>query len=183
MIIIKDKNMSNFHDLLISRRSIRKYTDEAISPEAVKQILEAALISPTSKNCTCWEFIVVEGEEELKRLSQCKEHGAKPIAGAKLAIIVMADTTKSDVWIEDASIASTIIQLQAQDLGLGSCWIQLRGRYRADGVSAQEFISEIYGVPEHIAVEAVISIGHKDEERKPYNPEKCKWEKVHIGKW
>ena len=120
--------MKSLHDLLIHRRSIRKYTQEALSPEAVKTILEAGLLAPSSKRCTPWEFIAVEDNETLARLSECKTSGAKPIAGAALAIVVTADMTLTDTWIEDASIAAILMQLQAADLGLGSCWIQVRGR-------------------------------------------------------
>lgn len=175
--------MENFHDLLLNRRSIRKYTDEPLTPDQVKLILEAALVSPSSKSTMGWEFVVVEEKEQLDKLSLCKEYGAGPIAGAKLAVVVAADTTKSDVWIEDASIASIIMQLQAADLGIGSCWIQIRGRFGADGTPAEEYIREMFGIPEQYAVLSVITFGHKAEERKPYDPEKSKWEKVHIGKW
>lgn len=118
--------MKSLHNLLIHRRSIRKYTQEALSPEAVKTILEAGLLAPSSKRCTPWEFIAVEDKETLARLSECKTSGAKPIAGAALAIVVTADMTLTDTWIEDASIAAILMQLQAADLGLGSCWIQVR---------------------------------------------------------
>ena len=123
--------MKSLHNLLIHRRSIRKYTQEALSPEAVKTILEAGLLAPSSKRCTPWEFIAVEDKETLARLSECKTSGAKPIAGAALAIVVTADMTLTDTWIEDASIAAILMQLQAADLGLGSCWIQVRGRFGA----------------------------------------------------
>ena len=105
--------MKSLHDLLIHRRSIRKYTQEALSPEAVKTILEAGLLAPSSKRCTPWEFIAVEDKETLARLSECKTSGAKPIAGAALAIVVTADMTLTDTWIEDASIAAILMQWEA----------------------------------------------------------------------
>ena len=176
-------NMKDFHQLLLNRRSYRKYKEQELKAEDVKLILEAALVSPSSKSTMGWEFIVVEEKETLEKLSLCKEHGARPIACCKLAVVVTADTTKSDVWIEDASIASIIMQLQAADLGLGSCWIQVRERFTADGVSSEEYVREMFGIPEQYAVLSVISFGYKDEERKPYDPEKTQWEKVHIGKW
>ena len=66
--------------------------------------------------------------------------GADFLKDAPLAIVVLADPLASDVWIEDASIASILIQLQAEDLGLGSCWIQVRERYTATGMPADEYI-------------------------------------------
>ena len=133
--------MENLKELLKNRRSIRKYTEDSISPENVKEILEAALMSPTSKRSLCWEFVVIENPEQLEKLSHCKAQGAKPIAGAKLAIVILADPSKSDVWIEDASIAAILIQLQAEDLGLGSCWIQIRNRLTENGQSADASFS------------------------------------------
>ncbi|MBR5240546.1 MAG: nitroreductase family protein [Muribaculaceae bacterium] len=175
--------MKDFHQLLLNRRSYRKYKEQELKAEDVKLILEAALVSPSSKSTMGWEFIVVEDKDTLEKLSLCKEHGARPIAGCKLAVVVTADTTKSDVWIEDASIASVIMQLQAADLGLGSCWIQVRQRFTADGISSEDYVREMFGIPEQFAVLSVMTFGYKDEERKPYDPEKTQWEKVHIGKW
>ena len=175
--------MKTFHELLKSRRSIRKYTDEALSPEDVRLILEAALMAPSSKRSTGWEFIVIEEKEKLEKLSYCKEFGAKPIAGAAMAVVVLADPLKSDVWIEDASIASILMQLQAEDLGLGSCWIQIRNRLTENGQSAEDYIREMLGIPYQIQVLSVITFGHRNEERKPFDEEKTMWEKVHIDKW
>lgn len=175
--------MNQFHELLVNRRSIRRYTDQPIDPEDVKLILEAALMAPTSKSSRPWQFIVVEDKEMLQRLSECKEAGAAPIARAPLAIVVAVDPSLSDPWIEDASIAASYIQLQVEALGLGSCWIQVRGRFRADGIPAEEYVQEAVGLPETMPVVCIISIGHKDEQRRPVDTSKLLWEKVHIGTW
>lgn len=175
--------MENFHELLKNRRSIRKYTEELLPSDDVKLILQAGLMSPSSKRSNGWEFVVVEDKDMLKQLSQCKDFGAKLIAGAALAIIVLADPLKSDVWIEDASIASILMQLQAEDLGLGSCWVQIRERFGSDDKPADEYIRELLDIPLQMQVLSVIAIGKKDEVRKPFDEEKLQWEKIHIGKW
>ncbi|MBQ7824046.1 MAG: nitroreductase family protein [Bacteroidaceae bacterium] len=175
--------MENFHELLKNRRSIRKYTEELLSSDDVKLILQAGLMSPSSKRTNGWEFVVVEDKEILKQLSQCKDFGAKLIAGASLAIIVLADPLKSDVWIEDASIASILMQLQAEDLGLGSCWVQIRERFGADEKPADEYVRELLDIPLQMQVLSIIAIGKKDEVKKPFDEEKLQWEKVHVGKW
>lgn len=175
--------MDNFHDLIINRRSIRKYTDQQIDPEYVKLIIEAGLMAPTSKSSRSWQFIVVEDKDMLERLGNCKPRYATSIARAPLAIVVAADPAKSDAWIEDASVATAYMQLQASDLGLGSCWVQVRDRYGDDGVPAEEYVQEALGMPDTISVLCILSIGYKDEERKPLDPEKVLWENVHIGKW
>ena len=175
--------MDNFHELIINRRSIRKYTEQPIDPEHVKLILEAGLLAPSSKSGRSWQFIVVEDKEMLKHLGECKSNYATSIARAPLAIVVAADPTKSDAWIEDASVAATFMQLQAADLGLGSCWVEVRDRYRDDGVSAEEYVQSALGMPDTMPVVCIISIGYKDEERRPLDPAKALWENVHVGKW
>lgn len=175
--------MENFHDLLINRRSIRKYSAEPVDPEQVKMIIEAALMSPSSKSVRPWQFIVTEDKEILEKLSLCKDKYATSIASAPLAIVVAADTTKSDAWVEDASIAAVFMQLQAADFGLGSCWVEVRERFRGDGQPADEYVRELMGIPEQFSVLCVVTIGHKAEERRPIDPEKLLWEKVHIDSW
>ncbi len=175
--------MENIHELLVNRRSIRRYTSEPIEPEAVRLILEAALMAPTSKSSRPWQFIVVEDKDMLQRLSECKPAGAAPIAKAAFAVVVAADPQLSDPWIEDASIAAAYMQLQAADLGLGSCWIQVRGRYAHDGTPSEEYVQELLGMPETLPVVCVMTFGHKDEERRSCDTSKLLWEKVHIGTW
>ena len=114
--------MENFSELIKNRRSMRKFTDEELSQEQVVTLLKAALMAPTSKRSNGWQFIAVDDKETLEKLSHCKEQASAFIADAALAIVVTADPLVSDVWIEDASIASIMLQLQAEDLGLGSCW-------------------------------------------------------------
>ena len=175
--------MESFHDLVINRRSIRKYTDEPIDPDHVRLILEAALMSPAGKRKNPWHFVVVEDKDTLKALSEAKDMGAAPIAGASLAIAVVANPEESDTWVEDLSIASIQMQLQCRDLGLGSVWVQMRNREDADGNTATYNIRRILSLPDNFEVLSVISIGHPDEERKPYDTSKLQWEKVHIGKF
>ena len=87
------------------------------------------------------------------------------------------------VWIEDASIASIMIQLQAEDLGLGSCWVQVRERFTATGMPSDEFVHGILGIPLQLQILSVIAIGQKGMERKPFNEEHLQWEKIHINKF
>lgn len=173
--------MNYLHNLLINRRSIRRYTEQPIPADDVKLILEAGLMAPTSKNARAWQFVAVEDKEMLERLSQCKPAGAMPIAKATLAIVVAVDASVSEAWIEDGSIAASYMQLQAADLGLGSCWIEVRDRYMADGTPSNEYVQDLLGIPEQISVLCVITFGYKNEERRPCDPAKLKWENVHIG--
>ena len=130
--------MEKFSELIKIRRSMRKFTDEELTQDEVVALLRSALMAPSSKGCHPWEFVVVDDKELLKQLAHCKEQGAELIEGAPLAVAVLADPAKSDVWVEDASVATTMMLLQAEDLGLGACWVQIRNRAMADGKPAEE---------------------------------------------
>ena len=171
--------MNSFFELLKTRRSIRKYKALAVEPEKIAKITAAALMSPASKRTNPWEFIVVQGKESLIKLSECRQHGSQFLAEAALGIVVMADTTKSDVWMEDASIAAIIMQLQAQELELGTCWIQVYGRMKEDNISSESYIRNLLSIPEHFALVCILSIGYPDEERRPYDESKLAFEKIH----
>ena len=179
----KISHMENFSDLIKSRRSMRKFTTEELTQEEVVTLLKAALMSPTSKRTNCWQFIVVDDKETLEKLSYCKEASASFIKDAALAIVVTADPMVSDVWIEDASIASIMIQLQAEDLGLGSCWVQLRERFTASGIPSNEYVHEVLDLPLQLQALSIIAIGHKGMERKPFDESHLQWEKIHINKY
>lgn len=175
--------MENFSELIKNRRSMRKFTEEELSQEEVVTLLKAALMAPTSKRSNSWQFVVVDDKEILSQLSKCKEQAAAFIADAALAIVVTADPLASDVWIEDASIASIMIQLQAEDLGLGSCWVQIRERIAATGMPSDEYVRAILDLPLQLQVLSIIAIGHKGMERKPFDEAHLQWEKIHINKF
>lgn len=165
-------------DLLRKRRSIRAYTGEPVSREALELLVETLLRAPSSRNIDPWEFIVVDDPWLLQQLSRTKQHGSEFLKGAPLGIVVCADSMKSDVWVEDCAIASILVQMTAESLGLGSCWIQIRQRPH-DGLStAEAYIQKLLGLPEHIKVESMIGIGHRAEQRAPLRADELQYDKV-----
>ena len=175
--------MTDFKTLAQIRRSHRKFTEEEIDAEDVKLILRAALMAPTSKGQRGWQFVVVDDKLDLEKLSDAKDMGGQLIKGASMAVVVLGDPMQNDCWVEDGSIAAISMQYQAEELGLGSCWVQMRGRGLSDGTSADTVIRGILDIPENLNVLGVIAFGHKADERKPQNEDKLKWENVHIGKY
>jgi nitroreductase len=173
--------MDNMHQLLVERRSIRRYTDQPLEADTVKLILEAALLAPTGKNARAWHFVVVDDPTLLKQLSECKQAGAMPVAKAPLAVVVCVDVTASETWVEDGAIAATCMMLQARDLGVGSCWIEVNGRLAADGTPAEDVVQELLSLPEQVQPLCIVTFGYPNEERKPQNCDKLLWERVHIG--
>ena len=175
--------MTEFKDLAQMRRSHRKFTEQEIDADDVRLILRAALMSPTSKGQRAWQFVVVDDKQDIEKLADAKDLGSQFLKGAPMAIVVLGDPVQNDCWVEDGSIAAISMQYQAEDLGLGSCWIQMRGRGLSDGTSADTVIRGILDIPENLSVLCVLAIGHKADERKPQNEDKLKWENVHAGKW
>jgi nitroreductase len=174
--------MKDFESLIIERRSTRRFTEKPISPEEVRKILQSALLAPTSKNCKSWEFVAIDDKDLLRQLSVCKDSGSAFLEGCTLAIVIMADRTKTDAWIEDASIAAIFIQLQAEDLGLGSCWCHIRNRFTAD-MESEQYVRELLDIPGRFGILCIIGIGHRDQERKPNDLSKLTWEKIHTEKF
>ena len=173
----------DFKELAQMRRSHRKCTGEEISGDAVQLILRAALMSPTSKSQRSWHFVVVDDKMDLEKLSDAKDLGGQFIKGAAMAVVVLGDPMQNDCWVEDGAIAAISMQYQAEDLGLGSCWVQMRGRGLSDGTSADEVIRGILDIPENLSCLCVVAFGHKADERKPQNEDRLKWENVHVAKY
>ena len=162
---------------------MRKFTGEELTQDEVVALMKAALMSPSSKRTNCWQFVLVDDKELLKDLAHCKEAGSAFLADAALAVVVVADPLVSDVWVEDASIASLMVQLQAEDLGLGSCWVQVRERFTATGMLSNEFVHGLLDLPLQLQVLSIIAVGHKGMERKPFDEAHLQWEKIHINKY
>ena len=168
-------------ELLQERRSIRRYTGEAVPEESLKQILQAGLLSPSGHNAKPWEFVVVKDRETLDKLSQCREGSAEMLKGAYCAVVVLGDEEKTDVWTEDCSAAMMNMHLTASSLGVGSCWIQ--GRLRTvNGKSTEAVVKEILGFPDHYRLEAILSLGmpavHPEARKLEALPmEQIHWEK------
>ena len=175
--------MTDFNELVKIRRSHRKFTDEEISPGHVQSILRAALMSPTSKSQRAWQFVVVDDKTDIEKLADAKDLGSQFMKGAPLAIVVLGDPQKNDCWVEDGSIAAVSMQYQAEELGLGSCWVQMRGRGLADGTPAEEVIRGVLDMPANLNTLCIIAVGHKADERKPQNEDNLKWENVHAEKY
>jgi nitroreductase len=167
-------------ELLRKRRSIRDFTSEEIAPEALQTLIEAALRAPSSRGNNPWEFIVVDDPEMLSKLSLARQHGSQFLKNAPLAIVVCADSTVSDVWIEDCSTAAIIIQLTAVSLGLGSCWAQIRNRQHDYEKSAQAYIADLLGLHEHMQVECILGIGHPAEKKSSVSADDLQYDKLRF---
>lgn len=166
-------------DLLRKRRSVRRFKKRPVEVEKIELLIEAALRSPSSKARNPWEFIIVTDPAQREKLALAKPKGGSFVGNAPLAIVVCADPDKCDVWVEDCSIAAIILQLTALDLGLGSCWSQIRKRCHADGDPSTDYLRNLLNLPENYEVEAIIGIGYPEAEKAGHDKQNLPYDRIH----
>jgi len=172
-----------FFETVDKRRSIRQFSNQPVEQEKIEQILEAALRAPTARASRSAEIVVVTDQEMLQKLAKAKPVGAAFIAGAAVAMVVVANPEKIGPAIEDAAIAAFSLQLAAQALGLGSCWSQMRDNNHDALISSNQYICQLLGIPRQLTVECIIAIGYAAEERKGYAATDLGRERVHYGQY
>ncbi len=170
-------------EILKKRRSVRKFTDKAISKEDIETILKAGLLSPTGMGNKHVEFIVIEDKASIENLVNFKAHSTRPFKTARLAIAILGNLDIAKTWIEDTALSAIYMQLQIEELGLGSTWIHLDERQTPDGRNSNLALREYLGYPENRKVLCVLAIGYKDEEIAPYTEADCDMTKVHYEKY
>ena len=161
------------------RRSVRTYTGECIDERTLKRVIEAGLSSATGRGKRPWELIVVRDRSRLEKLTESRKAGAGMLAKADAAIVVIGDPQTSDTWIEDCSIVMANMHLAADALGLGSCWIQGRGRDAADGRTTEEHVFATLDIPEEYRLEAILSLGVREGVAAPRDIDDVVRAKVH----
>ena len=170
-------------EIFKNRRSVRQYTGDEIPAEKLEKVLKAGLTSASGRAKRPWEFIVVKDKNTLQTMQNCRAAGAKMLAEADCAIVVIADPDKTDVWVEDSSIAMANMHLAADALGLGSCWIQGRLRDSADGISTETFLRNLLHFPSSYRLEAILSLGVPASHPAAYEDKDLPMEKIHYEKF
>ena len=168
-----------FMDVLLKRRSTRKFNGEKITKDELEKILEAGLLAPSSRNRKPINLMVVERKETLAELSKAKDHGAELLSGADKAIVVIADTSISDTWCEDSSIVLTYLHLMAANLNLASCWVQIHMR-KKDGIYAEEVVRDILKLDDHCRIAGIMALGHSDDIPSPHTLNDLDKSKIHF---
>jgi nitroreductase len=150
-------------DVIKERSSIRKYRDQDIPDETMEKILEAGRLAQSAKNKQPWEFIVVEGEELKRKLSEAAKN--QDFVSEATAVIVCVVDPKNcghvgpmDSFLVDAAIAVENMALVSWENGLGSCWI---GAYHESKVKA------LIEIPENLKVASILTLGYPAEKPSP----------------
>lgn len=96
-----------------------------------------------------------------------------------MGIAVFADSDKSDVWVEDCSIAMSYMNLMAAEQGLGSCWCQMHRRTTLTGRDAEENVRKALDVPENYRIVGVLALGIPVQTVEPHTPDDIDYSRVH----
>ena len=151
-----------FIDIARSRHSSRLFTSEPLLPREMELIMEAGDLAPSSRSRRPVRLIPVVDEGLIRRLAMCKDSGTRALETATFAVIVAADPKVSDVWIEDCSIATIMMQMEAEDLGIESCWIQIRLRKVGD-TDSEDFVIREAGLDPGLKVLSIIAFGRRPD--------------------
>ncbi|MCL2669899.1 MAG: nitroreductase family protein [Syntrophaceae bacterium] len=172
-----------FKELSEKRRSVRIYADRPIETAKLDTIVEAVLRAPSGRGLRPWSLVVVTDKALLAKLSVAKPEGGAFVKDAAAAVVVCADQAASPIWLEDCSIAAVTIQYAAQDLGLGSRWAHIKGRDYGEGKTSTQYIAELLGLPENLAVLCIIALGYPGELPPPYKREELDFGKVSYNRY
>jgi nitroreductase len=165
-------------EALLTRRSIRQYTDFEIEEGKIDAVLKAAMYAPSAMNYQSWEFIVIDNRKALLDIHKIITH-AEMLKQAKLGILICGDLSKEkyiEYNVQNCSAATQNILLAAHGLGLGAVWIAV---YPNEDVMTG--MKKLFNLPDHIVPVALVSLGYPAEEKQA--EERFLRNKIHLNKW
>jgi flavin reductase (DIM6/NTAB) family NADH-FMN oxidoreductase RutF/nitroreductase len=173
------KHLNETLKVIHSRKSVRHFTDQAVSKEQIELLLQAGMAAPTAVNRQPWAFYVVTRRETLDSLSEQLPY-AKMLSQAQAAIVVCGDMEKAGnlkdkaYWVQDCSAATQNILLAAESIGLGAVWTAV---FPYDDRSS--VVIETLKLPANHIPLNVIPIGYPTGEDTPkdkWKPENVFWQ-------
>jgi nitroreductase len=164
-------------EALFNRRSIRQYTQQAVSEELVQQLLKAAMYAPSAKNGQPWHFIVIRDHKILDQVPGFHNH-AQMLLQAQVAILVcgQVDPANPPWWLLDSAAATQNLLLAAHASGLGAVWLGLAPR-----PERMEGMRKLIQLPAGIEPFALIPIGYPAEKKD--QPDRFLPDRVHFERW
>lgn len=161
-----------------TRRSVRRYTGEAVSEETIDELLASAMAAPSAGNQQPWQFVVIRDPQLRERLPTAHPY-AQMAAEAPAVVVVcgnLAQERHKGFWVQDCAAATENLLLAARALGLGAVWC---GVYpREDRVRA---LQSLLGLPKVVIPLALVPIGYPDEE-KPHE-DRFDRARIHVDRW
>ncbi len=165
-------------EAILTRRSIRKYTNKTVPEAVVKELLEAAMSAPSAGNQQPWQFIVINDRKTLDEIPKFHPF-SQPLREASVAIVICGDLQRENFkgfWVQDCSAATENILVAARARGLGTVWL---GVYPMD--DRIKGMRKLLGLPETIVPLSIIPVGYPAEERTRAN--RYDTSRVHYNRW
>ena len=157
----------DFLEVIEKRHSVRKYSDRPVEKEVLDALVKVAQTAPSSRNSKSSAFMIIEDRDTLDALSQMRDYGASPLRSAQAGIVVMGDTSKTDLWVDNCAISATFIQLAVTAMDLVSCWIHINGRPvlkdDPEGAKAEDYVAELLGIKDGLRPYCVVAVGYPEE--------------------
>ena len=165
-------------DIVLTEMNIGSYSDQAVCPELVRKLLQAAMAASSAGDQRPWHFVVVEDRETRERMADIHPF-AHMLPQAPVAILVCGDPTlqkHAGLWVQDCAAATENILIEARALSLGAVWLRI---YPSEG-RVQNF-RKLLDVPPHVIPFALIPVGYPAEKSEP----KCRYDelRVHFDRW
>jgi len=165
-------------NLILDRRSIRRFTEQKIEKQTLTELLTAAMYAPSAVNKQPWHFVVIDRKELMESIMEIHPN-AGMLSTASHAVVVCGDEQlqhDDGYWVVDCGAATENLLLAAHALGLGGCWVGLHPRE-----TRKNHISRLLGLPAHVQPFALVALGYPLEKRP--RPDRFHPEKVRHNKW
>ena len=157
----------DFLEVIEKRKSVRRYSDRPVERDILDAIVKVAETAPSSRNSKSSAFMIIEDKDTLEALSQMRDYGASPLRSAQAGILVMGDTSKTDLWVDNCAISATFVQLAVTAMDLVSCWIHVNGRPvledEPEGAQAEDYVAELLGIKDGLKPYCVVAVGYPEE--------------------
>jgi nitroreductase len=163
---------------IFRRRSIRKYTADAVSDDVIKKLLEAGMSAPSAGNQRPWQFVIVKDKATLAKLAEVSPY-AKMTKDAPMAILVCGDLEREahkGFWVQDCSAATENILIEVEDNHLGAVWL---GIYPV--AERVEYLRKVLSIPDQVVPFALIPVGYPAETK--VTPSRYDASRVHYERW
>ena len=166
------------YETILTRRSIRKYTDEEISENMIKELIEAGVSAPSAGNQQPWQFVILDDQKIFDEIIKIHPN-SKMLKNAKKAILICGDLNlerHKGYWILDCAAVTQNILLAAHSKKIGSCWLGIY--HREERIKA---LQKLLKTPDNIMPFSLISLGYPAEEN--HKVERYNESRVHYNKW
>ena len=163
---------------ILTRRSIRKYTDEPISREKAEELIKYGMYAPSARNCQPWHFVLLNEKETFLKIEEFHPH-TKMLKHSQWGIVVCGDEQLAhtpDYWAVDCAAVTQNILLAAHGMGYGAVWLGIYPR-----PERVEAMKNLLDLPPHIHAFSIIAVGAPDQQIS--QPERFLSERIHLNKW